>query len=42
MNFGRKKTTRVLFFVILFSLRRCVSTCLSIVLPIVFLDMNQI
>jgi hypothetical protein len=41
-NFGRKKTTRVHFIVILLSLRRCVSSCLSIVLPIVFLDMNQI
>jgi hypothetical protein len=30
------------FIVILLSLRRCVSSCLSIVLPIVFLDMNQI
>jgi hypothetical protein len=41
-NFGRKKTTRVFFNVILFSLCRCVSSCLSLVLSIVFLDMNQI
>jgi hypothetical protein len=41
-NFGRKKTTRVLFHVILFSLCRCMSSCPSLVLPIVFLDMNQI
>jgi hypothetical protein len=32
----------VLFNVILFSLCRCVSSCPSLVLPIVFLDMNHI
>jgi hypothetical protein len=32
----------VFFNVILFSLCRCVSSCLSLVLSIVFLDMNQI
>jgi hypothetical protein len=37
-NFGRKKTTRVLFNVILFSSRRYVSSCPSLVLSIV----NQI
>jgi hypothetical protein len=41
-NFARKKTTRVLFNVILFSFCHCVSSCLSLVLLIVFLDMNQI
>jgi hypothetical protein len=41
-NFGRKKTTRVLFNVILFSLRRCGSSCPSLVPPFVFIDMNQI
>jgi hypothetical protein len=39
-NFGRKKAIRVFFNVILFSSRRCVSSCLSLVLPIVFLDIN--
>jgi hypothetical protein len=39
-NFGRKKTSKVLFNVILFSLRRCVSSCPSIVLPIVFLGVS--
>jgi hypothetical protein len=38
-NFERKKTARVFFNVILFYLRRYVSRCLSLVLPIVFLDM---
>jgi hypothetical protein len=40
-NFGRKKTTKVLFNAILFSLRRCLSSCPSLLLPIVFLDINQ-
>ena len=37
-----KKTIRDLIGVILFSFCRLVSNCLSIVLPIVFFDMNQI
>ena len=37
-----KKTTRELFDAILFSLCRLVSNCPSTVLPIIFLDMNQI
>ena len=37
-----KKTTRELFDAILFSLCRLVSNCSSIVLPIIFLDTNQI
>jgi heme/copper-type cytochrome/quinol oxidase subunit 4 len=41
-DFGRKKTTSVLFNVILFSLCHCASNCWSLVPPIVFLDMNQI
>jgi hypothetical protein len=40
-NFGSKKTTKVIFNVILFSLRRCVSNCPSLVLTFVFLDMNR-
>ena len=42
MNNRLKKTTRELFDVILFSLCHLMSSCPSIVLPIVFLDMNQI
>ena len=37
-----KKTIREFFDVILFSLCRLVSSCPSIILPIVFLDMNQV
>ena len=41
-NNRMKKTTRDLFSVILFSLYHLVSNCPSIVLPIIFLNMNQI
>ena len=41
-NNRMKKTTRELFSVILFSLYHLMSSCPSIVLPIVFLDMNKI
>ena len=41
-NNRTKKTIRELFDVFLFSLCRLVSSCPSIVLPIVFLNMNQI
>ena len=40
-NNRKKTTTKDLFSVILFSLRRLVSSCPSIVLLIIFLDMNQ-
>ena len=41
-NNRMKKTTSKLFDVILFSLGHFMSSCHSFVLPIVFLDMNQI
>ena len=41
-NNRMKKTTRELFDIFLFSLFCLVLSCPSIVLPIVFLDMNQI